>query len=77
MPTLKRVCKDFCGTCPTFQENSLPGIDPHVLFCARGKSKIPTETLVDKECNCSECPIFVAGELEGGWFCFYGIEGKE
>ena len=77
MPTLMGICKDYCGTCPTFKENNLRGTKPHALFCARGKSEIPEDKLVDKGCNCFDCPIYVKNELEGGWFCFHGMEGKK
>jgi hypothetical protein len=77
MPTLMTICKDYCGPCPTFQENNLRGTKPHALFCARGKSEIPTDQIADKGCNCMECPIFTKNDLEGGWFCLYGMEGKK
>lgn len=33
------ICKNFCGTCPTFRENRLKESPPHALFCARGMSQ--------------------------------------
>jgi hypothetical protein len=78
MPTLIGICKDYCGTCPTFKENELRKTPPHALFCARGKSEIPSEDLADKGCNCLECPIYKNNALDGkGYYCFYGMKGKE
>lgn len=47
-----KICKDFCGICPTFKENKLKESPPHALFCARGKSEIATDKIVDKGCTC-------------------------
>ncbi|RLI64825.1 MAG: hypothetical protein DRP02_05505 [Candidatus Gerdarchaeota archaeon] len=49
---------------------------PHALFCARGKSDI-AEKIVDKGCTCFICPIYKRDNLQGGYFCIYGIEGKK
>ncbi|MHA1212786.1 MAG: DUF2769 domain-containing protein [Candidatus Heimdallarchaeota archaeon] len=70
------ICKDFCGQCPTFQENKLKEKPPHALFCARGKSEM-AEEIVDKGCTCFICPIYKRDKLQGGYFCIYGIEGKK
>ncbi len=72
-----KICKDFCGICPTFKENKLKESPPHALFCARGKSEIPADKIVDKGCTCFGCPIYKRDDLEGGYFCIYGLEGKK
>ena len=69
------ICKQNCGVCPTFKANNLGDLSPGVLFCSQGKS--PREDIEDNGCNCPTCPIFQEYGLEGGYFCTYGIEGKQ
>ncbi|MBD3229709.1 MAG: DUF2769 domain-containing protein [Candidatus Lokiarchaeota archaeon] len=71
------ICKKFCGSCPTFKTNDLKKMEPHVLFCSRGPSKKSKEKIEEKGCNCFKCGVFSKYNLEGGWFCIYGIEGKK
>ena len=71
------MCDQFCGTCPTFTENSLDEVSPEILFCARGKSQKSKEDIEELNCNCPSCPLFTEYSLEGGYFCIYGVEGKK
>ncbi|NHJ46990.1 MAG: DUF2769 domain-containing protein [Asgard group archaeon] len=76
-PENMEICKKFCGPCPTFQANKLKEVAPHALFCARGASEKKSDDIEQKGCSCFGCPIFPDHELEGGYFCVYGIEGKK
>jgi len=69
------ICKQFCGQCPTMKENMLVKHPPMMLFCSRGKSEKPD--VVEKACTCFGCGVFLEHELEGAWFCTYGVEGKK
>ncbi len=71
------ICKRFCGPCPTFKPNKLNELEPHALFCARGKTTKPLDQVEDKGCNCFKCDLFSKFDLEGGWFCMHGIEGRK
>ncbi|MHA2378071.1 MAG: DUF2769 domain-containing protein [Candidatus Thorarchaeota archaeon] len=76
-PENAEICKQFCGPCPTFKPNELPKHPPHMLFCSRGASEKPKGQIEDKGCFCPGCGVFKNYELEGGWFCTYGPEGKK
>ncbi|TFG15459.1 DUF2769 domain-containing protein [Candidatus Thorarchaeota archaeon] len=71
------ICRHFCGPCPTFQSNELRKEEPKLLFCSRGVSKKPNEDIDDMGCNCPQCEVFEKYELEGGWFCIHGTEGRQ
>ncbi len=71
------ICRKFCGPCPTFKPNGLNTVKPNMLFCSRGQSEKPVEEIEDKGCSCFGCPIFTDHELQGGWFCMHGIEGRK
>lgn len=71
------TCKKFCGPCPTFKPNALNTVPPHMLFCARGASEKPVEEIEDKGCSCFGCPVFLDYEMQGGWLCIHGIEGRK
>jgi len=71
------VCRRFCGPCPSFKPNKLNEFEPHALFCARGKTTKPMSEVEDHGCNCFGCDLFSQYDLEGGYFCFYGVEGKK
>ncbi|MFX1358651.1 MAG: DUF2769 domain-containing protein [Promethearchaeota archaeon] len=64
-----KVCRKSCGLCPSFKLNKLNEFEPHVLFCARGKTSIPKEQVVNKGCSCFGCELFSKYELEKGYFC--------
>ncbi|NHJ23436.1 MAG: DUF2769 domain-containing protein [Candidatus Lokiarchaeota archaeon] len=72
-----KVCRQFCGSCPSFKPNKLNEIEPHALFCSRGKTDQHLSEIKDNGCFCFGCGIFEKYELEGGWFCIYGKEGKK
>jgi len=76
-PENMEICKKFCGPCPSFKPNKLNEAEPHALFCARGKTTIPMDQVKDNGCNCFKCGVFSNYDLEGGWFCFHGIEGRK
>ena len=63
------VCRKFCGSCPSFKPNKLNEFEPHVLFCARGKTTILKEQVNNKGCNCFGCDLFSKYKLEKGYFC--------
>ena len=44
-------------------------IEPHALFCSRGKSEKPADQVQDKGCSCFGCGLFSQYELEKGYFC--------
>jgi hypothetical protein len=71
------VCRQFCGPCPSFKPNKLNEFEPHALFCSRGKTAKPMDQVEDKGCNCFKCGLFSKYDLEGGWFCMHGIEGRK
>lgn len=76
-PENMEICKKFCGPCPTFKPNTLNAVKPHALFCARGASEKPAAEIEDKGCSCFACPVFHKYELNGGWYCMHGIEGRQ
>ncbi|MHA1836269.1 MAG: DUF2769 domain-containing protein [Candidatus Odinarchaeia archaeon] len=76
-PENMEICKKFCGPCPTFKPNGLNKLEPHALFCARGKSAKPVSEIIDNGCNCFRCPVYRKYELEGGWFCIHGVKGRK
>lgn len=71
------ICAKFCGPCPTFIPNKLNESPPMMLFCSRGASTVPKDQIKDNGCSCPGCEVFTKYELEGGWFCTYGKEGKK
>ena len=76
-PENMEICKQFCGPCPTFMPNNLNEFPPMALFCARGMSEKPAGEITDNGCNCLGCEVFQKYDLEGGWFCMHGTEGKK
>jgi len=48
----------ICKMCPTFRENKLADYPPGELFCARGKSEIPSNVKIAK-CFCLGCDVFI------------------
>ena len=71
-----KVCRKSCGSCPSYRPNKLNEFEPHVLFCSRGKSVKHISEINDNGCCCLNCETFKTYELEGGWFCIYGNQGK-
>jgi len=61
------ICK-YCGSCPTCKGNKLSGSPPNALFCARGKSSVPSKVKTIS-CYCPACEIFTKYELIVGYFC--------
>jgi hypothetical protein len=48
----------ICKVCPTFRDNKLADYPPNTLFCARGRSKIPSKVKTTK-CYCLGCDVFI------------------
>ena len=60
-----------CGVCPTFKDNKLSEYPPNALFCARGKSSIPSKVKTTS-CYCPACDVFSKYELIIGHLCVNG-----
>ena len=60
-----------CGVCPTFKDNKLSEYPPNALFCARGKSSIPSKVKTTS-CYCPACDVFTKYELIIGHLCVNG-----
>ena len=60
--TEENLKKCICKMCPTFRENKLADYPPGALFCARGKSEIPSKVNIAK-CFCLGCDIFMKHRL--------------
>jgi hypothetical protein len=56
--TEENLEKCICKLCPTFRENKLADYPPGALFCARGRSKIPSPIKMTK-CYCLGCDVFI------------------
>ena len=61
------TCRRFCGSCPTYKENSLIKGEPGILFCGQGKS--PNPTVTKKSCNCPGCGVHKRYELGDTFYC--------
>jgi hypothetical protein len=56
--TEENLEKCICTMCPTFRDNKLADYPPDALFCARGRSKIPSKIMATN-CYCLGCDIFI------------------
>ena len=56
--TEENLEKCICKMCPTFKQNKLADYPPDALFCARGRSTIPS-TIKSTNCYCLGCDIFI------------------
>ncbi len=65
----KRICKDFCGECPSYTGTG----ETELLFCALGKSDKITEK---KGCICGTCPVQKNMSLRWAYYCTKGT-GRE
>ncbi|MFX0058208.1 MAG: DUF2769 domain-containing protein [Candidatus Hodarchaeota archaeon] len=63
------VCRQFCGSCPSFKPNELNEFEPHALFCSRGQTTKFSDQVKNKGCICFGCELFSKYELENGFFC--------
>jgi len=66
------ICKKYCGSCPTYKSNKLSAYPPNALFCARGKSTVPSQVKQEIKkinCYCPACEIFIKCGLTIGYFC--------
>ncbi len=66
---IQKVCKDYCGKCPTRAGTGEKGL----AFCALGKSQ---KIKVDKGCLCAGCPITKQLALRWDHYCMKG-SGRE
>jgi hypothetical protein len=60
--TEENLEKCICKLCPTFRENKLADYPPGALFCARGKSEIPSKVKTAR-CFCLGCEVFIKNGL--------------
>jgi hypothetical protein len=56
--TEENLEKCICKMCPTFRDNKLADYPPDALFCARGRSRIPSQIKAAK-CYCLGCEVFI------------------
>jgi len=63
----RRICRKYCGVCPTYRHNSLEHFEPDTLFCARGKSSAPSQK--EMNCFCPACELYTRHSLVIGHFC--------
>jgi hypothetical protein len=66
--TAENLEKCICKVCPTFKANRLAEYPPNALFCARGRSKIPSKVKMTN-CYCLGCDIFIRHGLVIGHLC--------
>ncbi len=66
---IKKVCKDYCGECPTYMGTG----ETELGFCATGKSDIIKK---EKGCMCAGCPITEKLSLRWEYYCTRGT-GQE
>lgn len=63
----QQTCMKYCGSCPSFRQNSLEQYPPGALFCARGVSAAPKKK--EAGCFCPACELFTQHSLVIGHFC--------
>jgi len=63
--------KCICKMCPTFKNNKLADYAPDALYCARGKSTIPSK-IRTTNCYCLGCEIFIRHGLVISHLCDKG-----
>jgi hypothetical protein len=69
--TEENLKKCICKHCPTFKDNKLADNSPNALFCARGRSKIPSK-IKTTNCYCLGCDIFIKHGLVISHLCVKG-----
>ena len=69
--TEENLKKCICKHCPTFKNNTLVDFPPKALFCARGRSKIPSE-IKAINCYCLGCELFIKHGLVISHLCAKG-----
>ena len=67
---IKKVCKDYCGQCPSYAGTK----EKDLGFCITGKSKIIKE---ENGCLCAACPV--TGDLSLSWeyYCTRGSGSEQ
>lgn len=65
--TNEQICMKYCGSCPTYRQNSLNKGKPAALFCSRGTSDAPHSK--EAGCFCPACELFTRHSLVIGHFC--------
>jgi hypothetical protein len=68
--TEENLEKCICKMCPTFKKNNLADYPPTALFCARGKSKIPSD-IKTTNCYCLGCDIYIKHGLVISHLCVH------
>ncbi len=61
----KKICKDYCGRCPTYNGSG----ETEVLFCWLGKSK---KIKSEKGCICPGCPVQRNSFQRWDYYCING-----
>jgi hypothetical protein len=69
--TEENLVRCICKHCPTFRDNKLADYPPNALFCARGKSKIPSKVKTTN-CYCLGCDLFIKHGLVISHLCVNG-----
>ncbi len=64
----QKICRQYCGICPTFRGNKLGEVPPHELFCGRGTSSAQSKVKT-MGCFCPACELFTRHGLIIGYFC--------
>lgn len=64
-PSNKEICKQYCGTCPSFK-----GDESKLLFCSRGN--LASVKIEKSGCKCGMCPVAVKHRLDGAYYCIHG-----
>ncbi len=65
-PENEKVCKSFCGSCPTYPDTE------EFLFCARSKSRAPKKEM---GCNCGLCGVWNKYGINDFYYCRKGSAG--
>ncbi len=65
MEEAKKICKEYCGRCPTHQGTG----ETELVFCGIGKSK---RIKSEKGCICPGCPIQRNMSLRWDYYCIRG-----
>jgi hypothetical protein len=64
----QKICRKYCGACPTYKRNILARYQPAALFCAHGTSSSPSKVKT-MGCFCPACELFTEHGLVIGYFC--------
>jgi hypothetical protein len=65
MERIRKVCREYCGECPTYAGTG----EKELGFCVGGKSRAISE---ENGCLCMGCPITGEYSLKGEYYCIRG-----